>query len=191
VVEGGQTTNPTVGEIVEAIEATPAASVIVLPNNSNVLLAAQEAAKLSGKDVRVVPTRSIQAGIVALGGFATTNDVARNEREMAAKVDGITTGEVTVASKDATLDGLEIREGSFFGLVDGRAVSTGTDLDEVALEVVVRAADGHESLVLVTGEDAPRVDALLDAIARARPDLEKPYVIQGGQPHYPLLVAAE
>jgi uncharacterized protein len=190
VVEGGQTTNPTVGEIVDAIEAAPAEAVIVLPNNSNVLLAAQEAAALSGKDVRVVPTRSIQAGIVVLERYVASNDVARNEREMVAKLEGITTGEVTVASKEATLDGLEIREGSYFGLVDGRAVSTGPGLEEVALEVVVHAAEGHDSVVLVTGEDAPGIDGLLDAIAKVRSDLE-PYVIDGGQPHYPLLVAAE
>jgi DAK2 domain fusion protein YloV len=190
VVEGGQTTNPTVGELVDAIEATAAAAVIVLPNNSNVLLAAQEAATLTEKDVRVVPTRSIQAGIVVVAAYAAANDIDRNEREMTSILETITTGEVTVASKDATLDGLEIREGSFFGLVDGRAVSTGTELEEVALQVVVRAADGHHSLVLVTGEEPPDVARLREAIAQARPDLELDF-IEGGQPHYPLLVAAE
>jgi DAK2 domain fusion protein YloV len=190
VVEGGQTTNPTVGELVDAIEATAASAVMVLPNNSNVLLAAQEAATLTEKQVRVLPTRSIQAGIVVLERYVATNDIDQNEREMAAKLDAITTGEVTVASKDALLDGLEIREGSFFGLVDGSAVSTGAELEDVALQVVVRAADGHDSLVLVTGEDPPDVERLREAIAKVRPDLE-PFVIEGGQPHYPLLVAAE
>jgi DAK2 domain fusion protein YloV len=190
VVEGGQTTNPTVGELVDAIEATAASTMIVLPNNSNVLLAAQEAATLTEKDVRVVPTRSIQAGILALGAYVATNDVDQNERDMTSLVGMITTGEVTVATKDALLDGLEIREGSFFGLVDGSAVSTGTDLEDVALQVVVRAADGHEFLVLVTGEEPPDVVRLKEAIAKVRPDLQ-PEVIEGGQPHYPLLVAAE
>jgi fatty acid kinase len=190
VVEGGQTTNPTVGEIVDAIEATRADSVIVLPNNSNVLLAAQEAAKLTAKDVRVLPTRSIQAGLVALERYVGTNPVDENEAEMAAKLDGLATGEVTVAAKAATLDGLEIRKGSFFGLVEGSAVSTGNELVEVALEVVLRASDGRESLLLVTGEGAPELDGLLSAIEGVRPDLE-PFVIEGGQPHYPLLVAAE
>lgn len=171
-------------------EGSPAGAVIVLPNNSNVLLAAQEAAKLTEKDVRVVPTRSIQAGLLVLERYVATNGIDRNERDLAAMLDGISTGEVTVASKDATLDGLEIREGSFFGLVDGRAVSTGTELEEVALDVVLRAADGRDSLLLVTGDDPPDLDRLQHAIATARPDLE-PYVIEGGQPHYPLLVAAE
>jgi DAK2 domain fusion protein YloV len=191
VVEGGQTTNPTVGDLVDAIEATAASAVIVLPNNANVLLAAREAATLTAKEVRVVPTRSIQAGILVLWAYVGTKDIDENEREMTARLEAITTGEVTVASKDATLDGLEIREGSFFGLVDGSAVSTGTDLEEVALQVVVRAADGHESLVLVTGDDPPDVARLREAIAKARPDQEEPVVIEGGQPHYPLLIAAE
>jgi DAK2 domain fusion protein YloV len=190
VVEGGQTTNPTVGELVDAIEASAAPAVIVLPNNSNVLLAAQEAATQTGKAVRVVPTRSIQAGILVLGAYVATNDIDQNEREMAARLDAITTGEVTVASKNAQLDGIEIREGSFFGLVEGRAVATGTELEDVALEVVVRAADGHGSLVLVTGEDPPDVVRLREAIADVRPDLDLDF-IEGGQPHYPLLVAAE
>jgi DAK2 domain fusion protein YloV len=190
VVEGGQTTNPTVGEIVDAIEATAAQAVLVLPNNSNVLLAAQEAAELTEKDVRVLPSRSIQAGLVALESYVATRAIDVNEAEMAAKLDEITTGEVTVASKDATLDGLEIRKGSFFGLVEGSAVSTGTDLVDVALQVVLRAADGRDSLVLVTGEDRPDVEGLLGKIAGARPDLE-PFVIEGGQPHYPLLLAAQ
>jgi uncharacterized protein len=190
VVEGGQTTNPTVGEIADAIDATPAAAVIVLPNNSNVLLAAQEAAKLTDKDVRVLPSRSIQAGLVALERYVGSNPIDENELEMAAKLEALATGEVTVAAKDAALDGVEIRKGSFFGLVDGSLVSTGDDLEKVALDVILRAADGRESLLLVAGEDAPDLAGLVSAIEKVRPDLE-PFLIEGGQPHYPLLVAAE
>ena len=190
VVEGGQTTNPTVGEIVDAIEATPAHAVIVLPNNSNVLLAAQEAAQLSEKDVRVVPSRSIQAGIVVLERYVATNSVDENEAEMTAKLASIATGEVTVASKDASLDGVEIRKGAYLGRVEGLAVSAGDELEVVALEVIVRATEGRDSLVLVRGEDAPDLDGLREAIRNVRPDLE-PDVLEGGQPHYPLLVVAE
>ena len=190
VVEGGQTTNPTVGEIVDAIEATPARSVIVLPNNSNVLLAAEEAARLTDKDVRVVPSRSIQAGIVTLERYVATNSIDDNEAQMNAKLASISTGEVTVASKDASLDGIDIREGAFLGRVNGVAVSAGEALVPVALEVILRATTGRDSLVLVTGSGAPELDGLLEAIGDARPDLE-PYVLEGGQPHYPLLVVAE
>jgi DAK2 domain fusion protein YloV len=191
VVEGGQTTNPTVGEIADAIEAAPAEAVIVLPNNSNVLLAAREAVALTEKDARVVPSTSIQAGlVVALERYIASNPIDRNEAEMNDKLAAISTGEVTTASKDAELDGLDIREGSFFGLVNGVAVASGTDLVDVFLEVVTHAMDGRDSLFLVTGENAPDSDVLLEAIASVRPDLE-PYVVDGRQPHYPVLVAAE
>jgi DAK2 domain fusion protein YloV len=190
VVEGGQTANPTVGDIVAAIEANPARAVIVLPNNSNVLLAAEQATTLTEKDVRVVPSTSIQAGMIALERYVAASSIDRNEAEMTAKLASIATGEVTVASKDALLDGVEIRKGDYFGLVGGSAVSAGDELEDVALEVVLRAADGRETLVLVTGEQAPDVEGLLSAIARVRPDLE-PDVLEGGQPHYPLLVVAE
>jgi dihydroxyacetone kinase-like predicted kinase len=141
--------------------------------------------------VRVVPSRSIQAGIAVLERYVASNSVDGNEQEMTAKLASIATGEVTVASKDATLDGVEIREGSFFGLVDGSAVAAGDELEEVALEVVLRATTGRDSLVLVAGADAPNLNGLLDAIARERPDLDEPAVLVGGQPHYPLLVVAE
>ena len=190
VVEGGQTTNPTVGEIVDAIEAHPAPAVIVLPNNSNVLLAAQEAAEATDKDVRVVPTRSIQAGIAALERYVSSNPIDENEAEMTAKLASIATGEVTIASKDAHLDGVEIRRGAYLGRVEGTAVSAGDELDAVALEVIVRAAEGRDSLVIVRGADAPDLNGLLREVERARPDLE-PDVLDGGQPNYPLLVVAE
>jgi hypothetical protein len=190
VVEGGQTTNPTVGDLVDAIEETPARAVIVLPNNSNVLLAAQQAATETEKEVRIVPTRSIQAGIAVLEGYIANRSLGDNEAEMTASLEQLTTGEVTVAVKDATIDGLEIEEGSFFGLVSGSAVATGPDLVEVALDVVLRAADGRDFARIVTGENAPSEAELRRALGEARPDLELE-VIDGGQPHYPLLVVAQ
>jgi dihydroxyacetone kinase-like predicted kinase len=109
---------------------------------------------------------------------------------MTASLEQLTTGEVTVAVKDATIDGLEIEEGSFFGLVSGSAVATGPDLVEVALDVVLRAADGRDFARIVTGENAPSEAELRRALGEARPDLELE-VIDGGQPHYPLLVVAQ
>jgi DAK2 domain fusion protein YloV len=190
VVEGGQTTNPTVEELLEAIEATPADGVIVLPNNSNVVLAASEAAKLSEKDVRVLPALSIQAGISALERFSADAELDDNESRMREKLAAIATGEVTVASRDASLDGVEIRDGEFLGLVEGAAVASGDALDDVALDVVLRVAEGRELLLILTGEPPPVLDGLLDSVAQARPDLECE-VLAGGQPHYPLLVVAE
>ena len=192
VVEGGQTTNPSVDEIVRAIEATPAPEVIVLPNNSNVILAAEQAAKLvHTKRVRIVPSRSIQAGWAAITRYVSTSSPDENEAAMLDALASVATGEVTIASRDADLDGVSIREGAYLGLVDGTAVAAGDDLGAVALEVVEHVLAGDRGwLGILTGDSASSLGSLEDAVRLAHPgiDLE---VHDGGQPHYPLLVVAE
>ena len=192
VVDGGQTSNPSVDEIVHAIERTDAPEVIVLPNNSNVVLAAEEAAKLvHTKRVRVVPSRSPQAGWAVLGAYVSTNSPADNEAAMLEALASLATGEVTVASRDADLDGIEIREGAYLGLVEDTAVTAGDDLEEVALGVVERVLDGDRGwLGVLTGESAPPLDGILEAVQRAHPGVDVD-VREGGQPHYPLLFVAE
>jgi hypothetical protein len=191
VIEGGQTMNPSTAEIVDAIEATPADDIIVLPNNSNVILTAEQAAGLSSKRVRVVPSRSVQAGLAAMGRYISTNAVDENEADMLEVLASVATGEVTVASRDAELDGIEIAKGSFLGLVDGVAVVAATDVETAALEVVERVLAGERGwLGILTGEDAPSLDGLLEAVQRAHPDVDVE-VHEGGQPHFPLLVVAE
>ena len=192
VLEGGQTSNPSVGEIVEAIESTNAEEVIVLPNNSNLILAAEEAAKLAAKPARVVPSRSVQAGMAAIVPYLSARSADENEQEMLDALASVVTGEVTIASKDAELDGISIREGGYFGLVDGRAVASGDDLRD-------RRTRGHRACprrgiavcsTSSTGDGAPPVDDLVAALRRDHPLLEVE-VHEGGQPHYPLLVVAE
>jgi uncharacterized protein len=191
VVEGGQTTNPTVGELVDAIEATQAKAVIVLPNNSNVLLAAREASALAEKDVRVVPSRSIQAGIVALEGYVGTRAVDVNEAEMTTKLAAIVTGGVTVASRDASIDGVEIRAGAYLGLVDDVAVVSDEDLDMVVHQVVDRVLAADKSvLTILTGENAPPLDGIVALVEERHPGVEVE-IHDGGQPHYPLLLVAQ
>jgi len=190
VIDGGQTMNPSTAEIVEAIEATSAVEVIVLPNNSNVLLSAEQAATLASKPTRVVPTLSIQAGLAAIARFLPTEPADAVERAMRGAVDGISTGEVTRASRDAEIDGVSVREGAWLGLVDDRAVASGDDFETVVEDVVERVLDGsRELLTLVTGEEEPDVTALVERVQhRFGVDVE---VHPGGQPHYPLLIFAE
>jgi hypothetical protein len=191
VIEGGQTMNPSAAEIVEAIDATPAAEVIVLPNNSNVISTAEQAASLASKPARIVPSRSVQAGFAAITRYLTTSSTDENERAMTEALESAATGEVTVASRDATLDGVTIREGAYLGLVDGTAVVSADDLETVALEVVTRLLDGErEWLGVLVGADAPAVDGFLDAVRSAHPGVEVERH-DGGQPHYPLLLVAE
>jgi hypothetical protein len=191
VIEGGQTMNPSTADIVDAIESVPAPEVIVLPNNSNVLLTAEQAVGLASKPVRVVPSESVQAGLAAIGRFISTSSPEHNEQEMRDALVAVSTGEVTVASRDAVLDGVTIREGAYLGLVEGKAVVADEDLGRVTLEVVSQLLDGErELLTILTGEHAPDLEPLLEELRRAHPEVDVE-VHDGGQPHYPLLVVAE
>jgi fatty acid kinase len=190
-VEGGQTMNPSTADLVAAIERTPASEVILLPNNSNVILTAQQAAELASKPVEVVPSDSLPAGLAAMVSFDPSRSVAENAAEMREAVDAVSTGEVTVASRDAKLNGLSVPKGSFLGLANGEAVAVGEDFDQVASEVVERLlAEPRGVLTLLKGKDAPEVEPLVATIAERHPDVEVD-VQEGGQPHYPLLLSAE
>jgi len=191
VIEGGQTMNPSTKEIVAAVDATPATEVIVLPNNSNVILTAEQAAALTGKPLRVVPTRSVQAGLAAMIVYDAARPGAENERAMAQAIAGVTTGEVTIASRDVVLDGVNVRKGAWLGLADGEAVASSESFEDVAGAVAERLlAGGREILTLLTGADEQPLDALVHELGRRHPGLEIE-IHPGGQPHYPLLLSAE
>ncbi len=191
VIEGGQTMNPSAAEILEAIEATPAPEVIVLPNNANVILTAEQAAELSTKPVHVVPSRSVQAGFAAVARYIPTLSPAENKAAMLEALASVATGEVTVASRDAKLDGITIHKGAFLGLVNDAAVVANDDFDMVVKDVVDRVLEGErEWLALLAGEGAPPLEELVAALQHDHPDVEiEPH--DGGQPHYPLLLVAE
>jgi uncharacterized protein len=190
-VEGGQTMNPSTADLVAAVERTGAAEVILLPNNSNVIMSAEQAAQLAGKPVHVVPSDSIPAGLAAIVSFDPQRSAEENAAEMREVLEAVATGEVTVASRDAQLNGLAVPKGAFLGLADGEAVAVGDSFDEVARQVVERLlAEPRGMLTLLRGEEAPELDALVAALARQHPDVEVD-VQDGGQPHYPLLLSAE
>jgi DAK2 domain fusion protein YloV len=191
VIEGGQTMNPSTAEILEAIEATPAEAVLVLPNNSNVLLSAEQAAEHATKTVRIVPSRSVQGGLAAASRFVSTNPIEENERDMLDALASVATGEVTVASRDAELDGVEIQKGTYLGLVDDVAVASSESIEDVVDEVLGRLLAGErDSLVILTGEGAPPLDGLMARLQREHPAVGVD-IHEGGQPHYPLLLVAE
>ena len=191
VVEGGQSMNPSTAELVAALEALAAPEAILLPNNSNVILAAEQAARAAEKPVEVVPTDSIPAGLAAMVVFDGTHTAAENVAAMQEAISSVATGEVTIASRDAVLDGLAIRKGNYFGLASGDPVAEGRDFEEVAHAVVERLlAEPREVLTLLRGADAPELGPLVAELAKRHPELEVD-VQDGGQPHYPLLVSAE
>ncbi len=192
VIDGGQTMNPSVGQILEAITAVNSDAVIVLPNNKNILLAAENAAAESTKEARVIATSSVPQGVAAVFAFDDQRGIDENVEAIRAAISGVVTGEVTVAAREARVDGLEVVEGDWLGLVDDRAVATGPDLWQVLDAVVERAvSDGRELLTVFTGEGAPPADEISEHLRRVHPGIEEPTVLPGGQPHYPLLLSAE
>jgi len=191
VVDGGRTMNPSTADILAAIESASAGEVVVLPNNSNVIMSAEQAADHSSKTVRVLPTVSLPAGLAAAVAFDPSGSADDNVAAMRDALEGVATGAVTVASRDTELNGVEVRSGAYLGLAEGDAVAGGDDFDEVASAVIERLlGEPRDVLTLLTGEDEPQLDALLERIEAAHPELELE-VHSGGQPHYPLLVSAE
>jgi uncharacterized protein len=191
IVEGGQTMNPAAAEIVAAIEATTAPEVVVLPNNANVVLSAEQAARLAEKPVRVVHSHSLQAGLAAMVAYHPERSTDENAAEMHDALDAVATGAVTVASRDVELAGRAVANGWYLGLLEGEPVTGGEAFDDVAEEVVERLlAEPRDVLTLLTGAGAPSLDALLSALRQRYPDVEVA-IHEGGQPHYPLLLAAE
>jgi dihydroxyacetone kinase-like predicted kinase len=183
--------NPSTSSLVEAIELAPGAEVVLLPNNRNVIMAAEQAAAHASKPVRVVPTTSIQAGLAALVAFDPTLDAETNARGLAASLEALATGAVTIASRDVQLNGVDVRKGKWLGLANGEPVAGGETFDEVVSAVLARLlAEPRGILTLLTGEDAPVLDGVLSEIERSYPELELE-VHEGGQPHYQLLLAAE
>ncbi len=191
VVDGGRTMNPSTADLLAAIEAVQAAEVVVLPNNGNVIMSAEQAADHASKKVRVVPTTSLQAGLAALVAFDATRDAEANAAEMREAIESVATGAVTIASRDVELNGVAVRKGKWLGLADGHPVAGGDTFDEVAHAVLGRLlAEPRGVLTLLTGEDPQPLDALLAELAAEYPDVELD-VHAGGQPHYALLLSAE
>jgi DAK2 domain fusion protein YloV len=191
IVEGGQSMNPSTAEILAAIEAAGGSEVLVLPNNANVILTAEQAAEHASKPVRIVSTRSIPAGLAALVAYDGSRSAEENTAEMEEAVAAVATGAVTVASRDLNLDGLAVREGFYLGLAEGGPVAGGEEFDDVAEAVVERLLAGQRGvLMILTGEDAPPLNGLLVRVAQRHPGIEVD-VHDGGQPHYHLLLSAE
>jgi dihydroxyacetone kinase-like predicted kinase len=154
-------------------------------------MSAEQAADHSSKQVRVVPTRSLQAGLAALIAFDPLLGAEENVAPMSEAVEAVATGAVTIASRDIQLNGVSVHKGKWLGLANGEPVAGGESFDEVVHAVLEQLlAEPRGILTLLTGEDPPSLEGLLSELEAEHPELELD-VHQGGQPHYPLLLAAE
>jgi DAK2 domain fusion protein YloV len=193
IVHGGQTMNPSTQDLLNAIAALPSKQVIVLPNNGNVIMAAEQARDLSGKPVAVIPTKFIPEGIAALLGLNPQADLETNVSAMTSAMDGIETGEVTFATRSATIDGIEVTDGEIIGLHDGTLKVTGPTAEDVVRKLLkeMDAAQG-EIITLYWGEmlSEDEAQALAKLVQQDWPEQEVE-VVPGGQPHYHYILSVE
>ena len=192
VVEGGDTMNPSVYDLLAAVEAAPSDKVILLPNNKNVVPAAKEVPGLSSKDVRVVTTHSVQTGVAALLEFNTSQSLSDNESAMNDVVGEVGDGRVCMASRDVTVYGHEIRKGMAFATFDDEIVAVGREPLFVLNKLITDHATDAEIITVYTGESLTpeQVSTTTETLENKFSDIEIE-VVYGGQPHYEYLIAVE
>ena len=149
VIEGGQTMNPSTQDMMECISKLNADHIFILPNNKNIIMAAEQAAEISDKDVRVIPTKSIPQGITAITMFNYEADVDANEETLKEALEMVKTGSVTYAVRDTEMDGIEIKEGNMLGLVESKIKAVGEDYFEVAKEILESMIDEDSELITI------------------------------------------
>ena len=193
IVEGGQTMNPSVDDLLNAVNQVPAECVFILPNNGNVIFAANQAAELSKKDVRVIPTKNVAMGIAAAIAFQNDQDPDENFRRMDEASQHVKTGMVTYAIRDSEYNGIRIKQGDIIGLHNGQIEYSGSSIHDVVMEMMKNIITDEDELITVYyGADVAEADA--EAISA---DIEKAYDFcdvechSGGQPLYYYLISVE
>ena len=194
MIEGGQTMNPSTEDVLDAIMKVPAKTVFVLPNNKNIILAANQAATLcEDREVVVLPTKTIPQGITALINFIPEQSVEENKERMLEEINNVKTGQVTYAVRDTVIDDKEITEGDYMGIGDAGILSVNADISVAFTEMVAAMVSEDSAIVSVYyGEDVTEEDAqaLASAIEEQFPDLEVELQM-GGQPVYYYIVSVE
>ncbi len=195
VVSGGQTMNPSTDDILHAAEATPSQTVFVLPNNKNIIMAAEQAAKLcKTRDIKVIPTRTIPQGLGAMLAFDDSAEIADNVIAMSKAAENVSTGQITFAARDSDYDGHKIKEGELLALDNGKVSFTDRDLKKAAVKLTKQLVNKDSSFVtLLYGEDVTDEQAkeLEEAVREKLPKEMDIALISGGQPVYYLIISVE
>ena len=193
IIEGGQTMNPSTEDILHAIEKTPAEIVFVLPNNKNIIMAAQAAAELATREVVVIPTKTVPQGISAMLAFDAAMEPSENEAAMTDCLSGVMTMQITYAARDSDFDGFDIHAGDYLGLCDGALAGTAREITTLLASLADKAAEaGKEFINIFYGADIqePDAEAALELFRQHAPDAEV-NLVSGGQPIYYYLISAE
>jgi len=194
LIEGGQTMNPSTEDMLNAIEHVNAKTVFILPNNKNIIMAANQAVDLvEDKQIIVIPTKTIPQGITALVNYIPDHSAEENKEQMMAEIENVKTGQVTYAVRDTEIDGKTIKQNDFMGIGDKSILSVGTDLKATTLEMVDAMVDEDSAIVSIyfgNDSDEDSANELAAAIEEKYPDVEVE-VNDGGQPIYYYVISVE
>ena len=194
LIEGGQTMNPSTEDMLNAIEHVNAKTVFILPNNKNIIMAANQAVDLvEDKQIIVIPTKTIPQGITALVNYIPDHSAEENKEQMMAEIENVKTGQVTYAVRDTEIDGKTIKQNDFMGIGDKSILSVGTDLRATTLEMVDSMVDEDSAIVSIyfgSDSDEDSANELAAAIEEKYPDVEVE-VNDGGQPIYYYVISVE
>ena len=193
VIEGGQTMNPSTQDFLNAMEEVPAKRYILLPNNSNIFMAAKQATEVSEMEAAVVETRSVQQGLNAMLSFNPQGSLEDNQEMMTEELQHVVSGQITNAVRDTEIGGLTIKKDDFMGLIDGDIKISQSDIKSTSIETIKQMiTEDSELVTLIYGEDSTEefVESLIEDLEELYPDIEFE-THEGNQPVYPLLISVE
>lgn len=193
IINGGQTMNPSTEDFLKAIEATNAEKTIILPNNKNIFMAAEQAAEVSEASVVVVPSRTISQGLTAMLAFNEADDLEDNKENMTVELENVVSGQITNAVRDTVIDGLTIVKDDFMGIVDGKIITTHKDRMTATIDTLRKMiTDDSEIVTIIYGEDADEKESkeISDAI-ESEFDFLEVEMQEGNQPVYSYLLSVE
>lgn len=193
VIEGGQTMNPSTQDMIECISKLNADHIFILPNNKNIIMAATQAAEISDKDVRVIPTKSIPQGITCITMFNAEHEVDENEVALVEALELVKTGSVTYAVRDTEMDGIEIKEGNMLGLIEGKINKVGDDYFKVAEDILESMVDEDSELITVfygKDVDESKVEEFTEKLEEKYEDCDV-QLYKGDQPLYYFIMSVE
>jgi hypothetical protein len=193
IVEGGQTMNPSTKDILDAFESLPTDKVIILPNNKNIVLAANAAREVTVKRVHVIPSRNVPQGLAAMLHLNPDGDLDQIAEKMNNALTSVTAGEITIATRSVEIDGVAVKEGEVIGLLNGKLSVSSDSVEEATLQLLEKGNAGEfELITLFYGEDLPHGEAnrIADLVREKFPKQEIE-VQEGGQPHYQFIISIE
>ena len=193
IVAGGQSMNPSTQDILNSFENLPTDKVIILPNNKNIVLAANQAKEVTVKHVAVVPTRTVPQGLAAMLSLAPEGELQAVADKMAKAMAHVKTGEVTIATRTVEIDGVSVKDGQVIALLDGKLVVSAESVEQGVMELLEKANAGeHELITFFYGEDMPHGEANRIAdVVREKYKSHEIEVQEGGQPHYQFIISIE